>query len=68
MDLEQIRILELGQGVRDPEGPEDRNQRKTLGFSRPHKTLKVVQVQVNEGSMKGMDCFSAALKPCEEIQ
>ena len=29
MDLEQIRNLELGQDVHDPEGPEDRNRKKT---------------------------------------
>lgn len=30
MDLEQTRTLGLGQDVPDPEGPEDRNRKKTF--------------------------------------
>lgn len=43
MDLEQTQTLELEQDAHDLEGPEDRNQRKTLDFPAPHQKLKVVQ-------------------------
>lgn len=61
-DQEQTRTLELGQDARGSEDPEDRTRRMTLGASAPQQTPKSVQVQVNEGNMKGRKAFSAALE------
>lgn len=68
MDLEQIQTLELEPGAHDLEGPEDQTRRKTLiGFAAPQQTLKAVEVQVNEGTMRMRErgACSPGLKACE---